>query len=416
MMSNRKRKPPAHITAGLEEIREQIKQAKLHSRNGRPYYCAIGKAWGPIKTDPVIDEIGGLEALKPYLPASVQWLNRCLVAFDGHETGDLKRGERYAQQIGYPPRNSEEPYLMAELTELWRTKRPSRRRRTLPLAMIAGKLFVRSEVVKFPHGAAVFGDCHHLIEEVAEGVVDHSILDPPFGIWGGMSHGHAGKIGHTWDRPLDWDHLWPHIWRVLKPTGSVAICAAQPLASVLVSSQLDKFLYCWYWLRKATNIYGPKHGRPMNLIEPIPVFSRAGHNERTYNPQMRDIGEIVDRLREPWRRRLFEPLLTELEAHSRHMSYRSLAPVDLIMAERTALDFPYIQHGQKPVELIRYLVRTLSNPGDVILDITAGSMTTAVAAALEGRRFICFEQHRPHFVLGTQRLSRLYAAKKLPNP
>jgi DNA modification methylase len=130
---------------------------------------------------------------------------------------------------------------------------------------------------------------------------------------------------------------------------------------------------------------------------------------------MRDIGEIVDRLREPWRRRLFEPLLTELEAHSRHMSYRSLAPVDLIMAERTQFDSPHIQHGQKPVELMRYLVRTLSDPGDVILDITAGSMTTAVAAALERRRFICFEQYRPQFVLGTQRLARLYAAKKFPD-
>jgi site-specific DNA-methyltransferase (adenine-specific) len=410
-----KRKLPARITAGLDEIRAQIGQAKMHHRKGRPYYWAIGKAWGPIKTDPIVDELGGLEALKPYLPVSIQWLNRCLVASDGHETGDLERGERYAEQVGYHPRNSEEPYLMAEMTELWRTKKPPRRRQTFPLAMIAGKLFVRSEVVKFPHGTAVLGDCHRLIKEVSDGLIDAVINNPPFGIWGVASHGHVGKILHSWDQPLDWNNLWPELWRVLKPTGNVAICAAQPLASTLIARQLKNFLYCNYWLRKATNIYGPKNGRPMNVIEPIPVFSQAGHHERTYNPQMRDLGEIVDRLREPWRRRLFEPLLSELEAHSRHMRYRSLAPVDLIMAERTAFDFPRIQHGQKPVGLMRTLVRTLSNPGDVILDISAGSMTTAVAAALEGRRFVSFEQHRPHFVLGTQRLSRLYAAKKFPD-
>jgi hypothetical protein len=320
---SRKRKLPAHISAGLAEIAEQIKQEKQHIRKGRPFYWAVGRVWGPIKTDPIVDEFG-LDALQP-LPASIQWLNRCLVAWDGHESGDLGRGERYAQQIRYHPRYSEEPYLMAEMTELWRTKKPPRRRRNLPLAMITGKVFVRSEAVKFPHGTAALGGCLPLIEKVPDEVVDALIFDPPFGIWGGASHGDLGKIGHAWDRPLDWDRLWPHIWRVLTPTGSVVICAAQPLASTLISSQTDKFLYCWYYFRKATNIYGPKHARPMTMIEPIPVFSRAGHRERTYNPQMRELGEIIDRLREPWRRRLFEPLLTELEKNTLSAHELSLA-------------------------------------------------------------------------------------------
>jgi hypothetical protein len=412
-MSNRKHKLPARITARLQEIREQIKQANLYHRKGRPFYWTIGKEWGPIKTDPIVDE-HGLGALEP-LPASIQWLNRCLVAWDGHESGDLERGERYAEQIGYHARNREEPYLMAELTELWRTKKPPRRRQNLPLAMITGRIFVRSEVVRFPHGTAAFGDCDKLIKYVPDGVIDLVLNDPPFGIWNVASHGHLGKILHPWDRPLDWDNLWPELWRVTKLAGSVVICAAQPLASVLIASQFEKFLYSWYHFRKATNIYGPRHARPMTMIEPIPVFSRAGHSERTYHPQMRDLGEIIDRLREPWRRRLFEPILTELEEHSRHMSYRSLAPVDLIVASRTAYDSPHIQHGQRSVELLRHLVRSHTNPGDVILDITAGSQTTAIAAALEGRRFITFEKDRRHFALGTQRLTRLYAAKKLPD-
>ena len=91
-MSNRKRKLPAHISAGLVEIREQIKQAKMYPRKGRPFHWAIGGVWRTIKTDPIVDELG-LEVLQP-LPASVQWLNRCLVGWDGHETGDLERGER----------------------------------------------------------------------------------------------------------------------------------------------------------------------------------------------------------------------------------------------------------------------------------------------------------------------------------
>ena len=41
------------------------------------------------------------------------------------------------------------------------------------------------------------------------------------------------------------------------------------------------------------------------------------------------------------------------------MSYRSLAPVDLIVASRTAYDSPHIRHGQRSVELMRYLVRSI---------------------------------------------------------
>jgi site-specific DNA-methyltransferase (adenine-specific) len=395
------------------EITERIRELSQHIRKGHPYYWAIGKTWLEIKSDPVTDEIG-IDALKPYLPVSVQWLNRCAVAYDGHNTGDLERGERYAQQIGYHPRYSEEPYRMAELTDLWRNKKPPRRRRNLPLAMIAGRIFVRSTTVEFLHGTALLGDCHTLIEDVPDGIIDAVINDPPFGLWGGSSHGHFGKIGHAWDKPLNWERLWPHIWRVLTPTGNVVISATEPLVSTLITAQLEHFLYCRYWLRRATNIYGPRHGRPLSIIEPVAVFSQVGHTERTYHPEMRDLGEIVDRLRDPWRRRLFSPLLSELESQAQRMSYRSLAPVDLISVERTVFDKPHIQHGQKPVALMRYLVRTYTNPGDLILDITAGSMTTAIAAASEDRRFITFEQDRKHFALGTQRLRDLYAARKLP--
>jgi hypothetical protein len=44
--------------------------------------------------------------------------------------------------------------------------------------------------------------------------------------------------------------------------------------------------------------------------------------------------------------------------------------------------------SQKPLGLMRYLVETYSNPGDVVLDCFAGSGSTLVAAREVGRRFI----------------------------
>lgn len=52
---------------------------------------------------------------------------------------------------------------------------------------------------------------------------------------------------------------------------------------------------------------------------------------------------------------------------------------------------------QKPVALLRYLIRTYTNEGDTILDFTAGSMSLAVACYLEGRNSICIEMDEEQF-------------------
>ena len=158
------------------------------------------------------------------------------------------------------------------------------------------------------------------------------------------------------------------------------------------------------WLHKATNIFGPKYNRPLDVVEDIPIFSRAGYASRTYNPQMRQLDEGVERLKSRGFR-LF-PLSTEIVG-GRWLRYHELAPINLIEAPRTRYDSPRTMHRQKPVSLMRYLIRTHTNPGDVVLDFTAGSFTTAVACVLEGRKFIVMEKYRQHFVLGTRRLHNL---------
>jgi DNA modification methylase len=60
---------------------------------------------------------------------------------------------------------------------------------------------------------------------------------------------------------------------------------------------------------------------------------------------------------------------------------------------------------EKPVPLLRYLIRQLSDPGDVILDPTMGSGSTGVAAMREGRRFIGIELDPAHYATALKRLT-----------
>ena len=59
---------------------------------------------------------------------------------------------------------------------------------------------------------------------------------------------------------------------------------------------------------------------------------------------------------------------------------------------------------QKPVDLLRYLVRTYSNEGDTILDNCMGSGTTAVACIKEKRHFIGFELNKDYYDKACQRI------------
>lgn len=66
----------------------------------------------------------------------------------------------------------------------------------------------------------------------------------------------------------------------------------------------------------------------------------------------------------------------------------------------------------KPVALMRWLVRLVTRPGDLVLDQFAGSGTTGVACTLEGRRFILVENDSEYCEIAEHRV----AAAPLPLP
>jgi DNA modification methylase len=59
---------------------------------------------------------------------------------------------------------------------------------------------------------------------------------------------------------------------------------------------------------------------------------------------------------------------------------------------------------QKSVELLRYLIRTYTNEGDVVLDNAMGSGSTIVAAIKEKRHFIGIEKNEEYFEKANKRI------------
>lgn len=75
---------------------------------------------------------------------------------------------------------------------------------------------------------------------------------------------------------------------------------------------------------------------------------------------------------------------------------------------RSVLRFPCAPQGrhetEKPMPLMEWLVKTYSNPGELVIDPFAGSGTTAIACINTGRRFWGCELNRTFYRRALRRI------------
>jgi site-specific DNA-methyltransferase (adenine-specific) len=197
--------------------------------------------------------------------------------------------------------------------------------------------------------------------------------------------------------------MWAQFKRVIKPRGTIVLTASQPFTSRLVCSNLEMFRYEWVWEKPMATQFMNANVRPLNAHETILIFSDrlstsgvfAGRN-MNYSPQMGN--------GEPWKKRrggLYEGY--HLKARISTFSPGTRYP-------RSVLHFGNSNQGslhpaQKPIELFAYLIRTYTQPGDLVLDPVAGSGTTAIAARNEGRHFICGDSSAEYVAIARNRLA-----------
>lgn len=232
---------------------------------------------------------------------------------------------------------------------------------------------------KIGNGIWGTGDCFELMAKLTDQSVDMVLCDLPY-----------GTTQNKWDSVLPLDRLWAGYWRVCK--GAVVLTAAQPFTSALVMSQPGQFKYDWTWRKnRATNVFNAKK-QPLRDKEDVLVFSK---NTVKYNPQ----GLIYKP--EPSRNGKKD---SDNWGKGKTNSYTK----DFINYPKQVLEFDSVQRvihpTQKPVALFEYLIQTYTNEGDTVLDNTAGSGTTAIAAENCGRKWICIERDEEYAAKAIQRI------------
>lgn len=231
----------------------------------------------------------------------------------------------------------------------------------------------------------VQGDCLEVMKNIPNKSIDMILCDLPY-----------GTTQNKWDSIIDLNKLWEQYERIIKDNGCIALTSQGVFTAKLILSNEKIFKYKIVWIKsKSTNFLNAKK-QPLRKHEDICIFYKKQPN---YTPQMTE-GESYDK---GFRKDQLTGSYGDFK--SNHVkSDGNRYPTDVITyEEQTIDDYVYIKTAesegtvyhptQKPIELGRYLIRTFSKPGDIILDNACGSGSFLLSAILENRNFIGIEKN-----------------------
>ncbi len=216
------------------------------------------------------------------------------------------------------------------------------------------------------------GDCIDILSRFPDESIDLILCDLPY-----------GNTQNPWDSLVPLVPLWKEYRRVIKPRGVIALTGTGAFTAQLIVSAQDLFRYKIVWHKsKPTNFLNAKK-QPLRKHEDICIFYKK---QPRYFPQMGqgvayDKGVRKDQLTGCYGD--FVPV--------RVQSQGERYPTDVVYFKTAESEGPVLHPTQKPVALGRYLVRTYTEPGDLVLDNAFGSGSFLLSAALEDRCFVGIE-------------------------
>ncbi len=237
----------------------------------------------------------------------------------------------------------------------------------------------------------LMGDCLERMKEIPDGSVDMVLCDLPY-----------GTTACKWDVIIPFESLWAAYRRVCKRNAAIVLTASQPFTSALVMSNPKMFKYCWVWDKvRAVGCHVSKI-RPLQRTEDILVF---GDGKIGYYPQMTPRDKTRVGGKEYGRTEIIGGQTTGANENREYTQY---FPVNVLVYSN-ASNKGRVHPTQKPVALMEYLIRTYTQPGELVLDNTMGSGTTGVAAVNLSRRFIGIEREEGYFKIAQARIAKAIA-------
>jgi len=232
----------------------------------------------------------------------------------------------------------------------------------------------------------ITGDCLDVIREIKKDSIDFVYFNPPYGI-----------TQCEYDKKLDWENLWGEMWRVLTKKGIIAIHASQPFTFDLICSQRKNLKYMWYWKKTECSPTGHLRSKyqPMRTNEEILIFYKKSG---TYNPQMILRDKPYNHTGGKVRYSHYDNV-TQIRTPTKNKTHNH--PIHHLEFKRRKHPF-----STRPIELCEYFIKTYSNEGDQILDLTCSDGQSAIACKNLSRNYIGIDLDPNMIKLSEERITQ----------
>lgn len=298
------------------------------------------------------------------------------------------------------------------------------------------------------------GDCLIESENIPSGSVDLILTDPPYGtVKNAPKNWTVGnKASHGWDDTVNPEDLFIVANRILRRNGKLVLFSQEPYTSRLITDAHPNvpFSYRMIWEKNDFANALLVNKAPVSYYEDILVFSKT-HDHEALHPLRQYFAMVMDYV-ELGLKGINDTLGHRRAEHTLYINstqfslcteatYNELIQafgidkmegfkpyVELMVIDeqfkkdlpstfnlwegnkfksnilRYKKDYSGYHPTQKPVLLLEDLIKTYSNEGDTVVDLTMGSGSTGVACKNTGRNFIGIELDDEYFEIAKERI------------
>lgn len=234
------------------------------------------------------------------------------------------------------------------------------------------------------------GDCLKVMTRIDAGSIDMILCDLPY-----------GATQNKWDVVIPPDLLWEQYERIIKPNGAILLFGQDKFTAAMMLSnpKLHRYNIIWDKVLKSGFLNAKK--MPLREHEDIMVFYKS---PPPYNPQM-EKGEKNHN-----KGRAVGKQAEDIHSNRSYGNYTCVQSSDSDMKYPASIwRFPKphpsvaLHSTEKPIDLLRYAIRTYTLQGGVVLDNCCGTGSTLIAAKMEGRHYIgidngvCDKKKSPYY-------------------
>ena len=297
-------------------------------------------------------------------------------------------------------------------------------------------------------------DCLEGMKRIPSGSVDLILTDPPYGTVSGMVLKGQTKDTYSWDSALEPRIIHEIANRILRKNGKMVLFSQEPYTTQLITKSNPNVPFSYRAMWEKDNFANALlvNKAMVGYYEDILVFSKTHDTEglhplRAYFKKVRqyipattgEINKALDNVMSSHYftngaqfsipvERDYDKLIQvfNIDKMQGFKTFTELKPIDAQFKKDLPSTFNLWEGGkyksnilkyrkdydgyhptQKPVLLLEDLIKTFSNEGDTVVDLTMGSGSTGVACKNTKRNFIGFELDETYFNIANERIEQI---------